>query len=257
MGRIFLLFSYTELVKNLVLRDIKVKYKGSVLGYFWSLIDPMLTMGVFIVIFSVIVKIPVANYPLFLLTGILPWRFFHDSLTRSANSLLINANLIKKVFLPREVFLLVEIISHLINFILSLLIFIPIMFFFNISPSPKLVFIPFVVLVQFLLVYGLAMFLSSANVFFKDIGYITSFALSLWFYASPVFYSVQMVPENLLPFYMLNPMVTIIELYRGIILDYPIPHNGFIAYLFFISLAIFFAGNFFFLKNERMMMKRI
>jgi len=87
-------------------------------------------------------------------------------------------NLIKKVFLPREVFLLVEIISHLINFILSLLIFIPIMFFFNISPSPKLVFIPFVVLVQFLLVYGLAMFLSSANVFFKDIDiYKDSFPL--------------------------------------------------------------------------------
>lgn len=214
-------------------------------------------MTIFIVIFSIIVKIEVKNYPIFLLSAILPWRFFSDSVSRSSNSILGNINLIKKIYFPREIFPLTEILCHLTNFFLSLFLLIPFIFMFHLTISARIVLLPLIIFLHFIFIYGLAMIFSSANVFFKDVGYITNFVLSIWFYASPVFYSSEMVPRKFYSLYMLNPMAIFIDLYRGAILNLDFPDMLNIAFLILISFLVFIFGIWFFIKNERMMMKRI
>ncbi len=214
-------------------------------------------MTIFIVIFSIIVRIEIKNYPIFLLSAILPWRFFSDSVSRSSNSILGNTNLIKKIYFPREIFPLTEILCHLINFFLSLFLLIPFIFIFHITISAKIALLPLIMFLNFIFIYGLAMVFSSANVFFKDVGYITNFVLSIWFYASPVFYSSGMVPRKFYSLYMLNPMAIFIDLYRSAILNLDFPGVFNIIFLILISSLIFIFGIWFFIKNEKMMMKRI
>jgi lipopolysaccharide transport system permease protein len=210
-----------ELILSLVQRDLKARYKVSVLGFLWSLLRPLFMMVVFTVVFSRIFRWDIrmdAPYPLFLLTAILPWQFLTNSVSASANVLLANESLIKKVYLPREVFPLSIVLSELINFLLSLVVLLPFLWFFHISVTGWLLLLPLVLLIEVILVTGLCLLVSSLNVFFRDTLPIVDLGIMAWFYLSPIFYPVYMVQDHLSPkmscIYMINPITPIITGFR-------------------------------------------
>jgi len=251
------LFRYRELLISLVIRDLKVKYKNSVLGYLWSLLDPLLTVLLFVVVFSIIVRIKVENYPLFLISAVLPWGLLQGSLNGAVISISGNANLVKKVYLPREIFPFSALLANLVNFLLSLVVFIPLIFIFGVKVSFSLLALPLIILLALILIGGIALLSASLNVFFNDVGFILKFVLNLWFYLSPVFYPVSFVPERFRELYLLNPMAVILSLYRFAILRMPPPGAREILISSAISLSLFVVGYLIFKRTENEMVKRL
>ncbi len=257
LNKIKEIIRHQELLLNLVIRDLKVKYRNSILGYFWSLLDPLLTTLLFIVVFSLIVRIQVENYPVFLITAILPWGFLNGSLMGAVVSISGNSNLIKKVYFPRQIFPFSIIISNLINFILGLAVFIPLLLFFKINLGLSLLALPLIIAVQMFLLAGLALIVSFLNVFFSDIAFILRFIINLWFYATPIFYPITMVPEKYMDFYMLNPMAVIVSFYRWAIMHTPLPDYKYILIACAFSVFLFFFSFLVFYKYENAMVKRV
>ena len=246
-----------ELIKVLVSANLKVKYMESMLGYLWSLLEPLFTMLVYFFVFSVVIKFKVENYLIFLLSGILPWTFLQGSILFGVKTITNNSNLIKKVRLPREIFPLTTVLSKLIEFALSIFVLFFFIFFSKVKFTAKLSLLPFIIIIQFFFVYGLSLILSCSNVFFRDIERIINPAIRLWFYLTPIVYPFSMVPEKLLFIYMLNPMTIIVTLYRYAVLDIALPQKELILSGIFLSFAVFFLGFWFFNRTEKNFLKKI
>ena len=209
---------YRELILNLVIRDLKVRYKRSILGIFWAFIEPLVLMILFTVVFSIVLRIKVENYPVFLLCGLLPWKFFSSALSLSSTSIAQHANLIKKIYFPREIFPLGVILARLVNFFITLGLLFLFLLVFKVKFTPYIFFLPLIILLQLFLIVGLSFFFTSLNTFYNDVGFILEFILFGWFYVTPIFYPISMVPDRFLFFYMLNPMAVIVHSYRNVLL---------------------------------------
>jgi len=195
------LFRHRTLIQTLVVRELKARYRGSVLGFFWSFANPLLLLLVYTFVFSVILPARFAdidNYALFLFCGLLPWTWFSSALTESANSILNNGNLIKKVLFPAEVLPIVAVLSNMIHFFLALpILVIGLVFFAASVPSVSEVFwFPVVIAVQLLLSLGLGLVLAALTVHFRDIKDLLANLLTLWFFATPILYPMAMVAER-------------------------------------------------------------
>ncbi len=237
---------YKELLKNLVVRDLKVRYKRSILGVFWALLEPLVLMILFTVVFSFVLRIKVEKYPVFVLCGLLPWSFFSTGLSYSSTSIAQHANLIKKIYFPREIIPLGIILARLVNFLISLGLLFIFILIFRVRLTPSVLFLPLIIALQLLLIVGLSLFFTSLNTFYHDVGFILEFILFGWFYVTPVFYPVSMVPERFLKFYMLNPMAVIVHSYRQVLLYGQVPNFGqlmiaalLIAVAFLIGWSVF------------------
>lgn len=257
MRAYFAIFSHREVLKNLVLRNLRVRYKGSILGFLWAFLNPLLTMLVLYMVFSKIMRIQIPQYPLFLLSALLPWSFFAASLTDATHSIIDNANLVKKVYFPREILPISYVLSNFINFLFSLAALLPILIIFR-APSLKLVYLlPVVLITHLVFTIGLALFLSCANVFFRDVSHIVGIALMFWFYLTPVFYSIDMVPQSLRSVYMLNPMASIITMYRNTLFEGKVPEVVNIAIVFSVVTITLLIGYFVFRRYEPSFAKEI
>lgn len=241
------LVDYRGLLYSLVIRDLRIKYKSSFLGFFWSLLHPLLMMGVYSIIFSILIRQVVEGpYPIFLLAGILPWLFFAGSLTLTAPSLLASSLLINKVYFPREVIPLSIVLANLVNFVLSIGVFLLFMLPFGIYPGKALLLLPLLVLCHLLFTSGLSLLISMGNVYFRDIAHIIDIVLQLWFFSVPIIYSVnfltKVLDERLLALYYLNPMVLYISMYRDIMMysHFPTFLSWFIAGL--VGILVFCLG---------------
>lgn len=223
---------YRELLFGLAQKDLTIRYKGSYLGYLWALMEPLFLMFIYTFVFSIIVRISVEGipYPLFIMTGILPWVFFSSSITHSVRSITKYSKLIKKIYFPREIFPISTILSRSSNFLVSLLLLVglALLYHYNIF-SISLFFLPFVILIHIVFVIGIGFLVGALNVFYRDVELVSTFILKLWFYASPIVYSLNHVPDKYLSFYIFNPMVGIIEMYRAVFLYREIPDPLFIA----------------------------
>jgi len=222
------LFGYRELVEHLVIRDLKVRYKNSVLGFLWSLLNPLLLMLVFTVVFTVILpNMTIPKYPVFLLAGLLPWNFFSTSVQSAVNSITQNGHLIKKVYFPREILPISTVVSNLANFVLALPVLLIMVIAFDIPLTVWIIYLPVVVLVQVVFTVGVALILATLNVFYRDTSVIMEVLMQAWFFVTPVFYPVDLLPESRvilglsLPIrrlvYIFNPMASIIATYRSIV----------------------------------------
>ncbi len=222
------LFGYRELLENLVIRDLKVRYKNSVLGFLWSLLNPLLLMMVFTVVFTVM--IPNANiprFPVFVLCALLPWNFFTSSLTGAVNSITQNGHLVKKVYFPREILPISVVFSNLANFLLALPVLLALVLISGGGFTVWLLYIPVVMAVQVCFTVGVSLVLATLNVFYRDTAIIMDVVIQAWFFLTPVFYPVDLLPEwkvilgLALPIrrlvYILNPMASIIATYRSVI----------------------------------------
>lgn len=212
------IFRFKNLIYNLVARDLKVKYKGSILGFLWSLLNPLIMLIVYTVAFKYIIKIRVENFPLFFLCGFLPWTFLSLSLSMAVSSIKDNANLVKKVYFPREILPLSIVLSNLVQFLLTFIILIPALILFKIALGFPLLFLPLIILFQIAFTLGLAFILSSLNVFYSDVRHLLEIFLQIWFWLTPIIYPVDFVPERFQSLYRLNPAVLFVESYRNLLL---------------------------------------
>jgi len=226
------LYRFRDLIRNLVVRDLKVRYKNSILGILWSWLNPLFMMAVYTVVFTVMqpngnVGIPARRFPAFVLCALLPWNFFSSTVTQSVNCIIENANLVKKVYFPREILPLSVAVSNLVNFGISLVVLFPMLFIFGVPITPWALMLPFIILLQFCFATGVALVLSTLNVFYRDTKVIMDVAIMAWFFVTPVFYPVDILPRSkeILGLTIdihrwtriLNPMASLVAAYRDVL----------------------------------------
>lgn len=221
------LWQYRELIWNLVVRDLKSRYKNSVLGFVWSLLNPLGMMLVFTIVFTILLPNQIERFPIFLLCGLLPWNYFTGGVMMSTNSIVGNAGLVKKVYFPREVLPIATVLSTLVNFLLSLLVLFAVLLIMRAQFSPWLWLLPVVILVQTCFVLGIALILSALNVFYRDTIMIMDVVLLAWFFLTPVVYPIDVLPSSYQLWgitldvrrwmYIVNPMASLIAAYRDLL----------------------------------------
>jgi ABC-type polysaccharide/polyol phosphate export permease len=205
---------YRELIWALALKDLRVRYKRSVLGFLWALLNPLLMMIILTVVFSSVMRISIDHYAVFLLAALLPWTFFSQALSYSVESIVGNGELLKKLYIGKSVFPVAAVLANLINFVLSLIPLVLLLLVLRYPFHWTWVYlpIPLVCLVAFTLGFGF--FCAAANVFFRDVAHIVQIVLSAWFYFSPILYSMDFVPKKYYLLFRLNPMLYILNGFR-------------------------------------------
>jgi lipopolysaccharide transport system permease protein len=232
MPKVHELWGYRELIRNLVLRDLRVRYKGSALGYLWTQLAPLLLMLVFWFVFSVLQPVGIPMYPVFLIVGLLPWNFCSEAVNGGTRSVLDNSNLIKKVFFPREVLPLVSVFSSMLNFILSLPMMLVLMAVVQLLYPPlggqlnfswTFAYLPVLLIIEMIFLAGVALFTSALAVFFRDFVHLIGILLQFWFFLTPVVYSLDNLSIRVggvalaAAIRWLNPMASLIDFYREIL----------------------------------------
>lgn len=217
-------FYYKFLLFQLTQKEIKARYKQSILGYAWVIFNPFAQLVVYSFVFSVVFRFPTGDIPysIFLFAGLLPWIFTQTSISGGTESLITNASLLKKVQFPREVIPYSFVFAKIVDFLFSSIVFILFLYFYKVSLAWSALLVPVIFLVQLLLTLSITLFLSAANLFYRDIQYLTNHLLMLWMYMTPIVYPLSMVPEKYVWLYKLNPMVGIVEAYRSALFGYPI-----------------------------------
>jgi lipopolysaccharide transport system permease protein len=208
---------YRYLLTQLVQREIKARYKQSVVGYAWVILNPIAQLLIYSFVFSIIFRFPTGDIPysIFLFTALLPWTFLQNSVSASTQSLVNNSSLLKKIAFPREIIPYSVVFSKLIDFLFSLLVFIIFIIFSKVTIHSTFWLVIPLLFLQIILTIAVSLFLSAANLFYRDIQYLTNLLLMIWMYMTPVVYPASMVPIKYLWLYKLNPMVGIIEGYRS------------------------------------------
>lgn len=222
------LWHYRELIANLTLRDLKVRYKNSALGVAWSLLNPLLMMLVFTLVYTIMLgQNNRSDYAAFILSGLLPWNFFSASIMGGTASIVGNAHLIKKVFFPREVLPISLILSNLVNFLVALPLFFGLALLLGVKLTPWALMLPIVIAIQMIFMLGVSLFLAAINVFYRDVQQIMEVVILAWFFLTPVIWDVGMLPASKIILgvevpiqrltYILNPMASIVAAYRDIL----------------------------------------
>ncbi len=224
------LWNYRALVRNMIARDLKARYKSSVLGYVWSLLNPLLMMLVFWVVFSVLLQNAIPMFPVFLIVALLPWNYAVTSVSGGMRSILDNSNIVKKVYFPREILPITTVLSNLVNYILAL----PVMFlvmmgvqWFSLGYlnfSWTFAFLPVILVIQTIFLIGMALLLSTVAVFFRDTTHIIDIVIQLWLFLTPVFFSLDQIvsPAAAKTVRWINPMASIVDFYRDILYGQPV-----------------------------------
>jgi len=245
------ILKYRDLIKNLVSRDFKTRYKRSYLGILWSLLNPLLIIIVYTFAFDYIMRIRVKDFPIFFMCGYLPWSYLAASLGLALTSLSESGYMIKAVYFPREVLPLSTILSCLVHFLITFLFVFPVLMIFGYFPTWAILALPVIILFQSLFTFGLCLFLSSIHVYFRDIRYILDVILTIWFWVTPIAYPVSLIPDQFLFVYKLNPMTLFVTAYRDVLISgsFPIPRYWLaLSIAVMISLAL---GYFPFLRVKR------
>ena len=247
------LWEYRELLYFLTWRDIKVRYKQTVLGAAWAIIQPFFTMVVFSLFFGKLAKVPSDGIPylIFSFAALVPWTFFANGLTQAANSLVGNANLIKKVYFPRLVIPLSAVISGVIDFVLAFVVLLGMMLYYHTFPTVNVLWLPLLLILAFVTALGAGMWLCAMNVQFRDIRYAVPFLVQAWMFASPIAYSSSLVPENLRPLYGLNPMVGVLEGFRWALLGTDTAPAAMVAVSSAVAVALLVSGLYYFRRMEK------
>jgi lipopolysaccharide transport system permease protein len=242
-----------ELFYFFIWRDIKIRYKQTVLGALWAIIQPFFTMVVFTIFFGNFAKVPSEGvpYPVFSYSALVPWTYFSGALGLSGNSLIGNSNLLTKVYFPRFAIPASAALSGILDFFIASIILFGIMIYFHIPLSLDLLFWSVLVIPLILLALGLGMIFSSLNVKYRDIKYTIPFMIQLWLFVTPIIYPISILPEKYKIFIVLNPMTGIIEAFRSIVIPNKQVDFGLLLYSVLASLLIFLLGFLYFRKTEK------
>jgi lipopolysaccharide transport system permease protein len=231
------IYSYRRPLWSMSLKLLKAKYAGSVLGLFWVIINPLLMMWVITFVFTIVFKTEVKDFALFVLSGILPWIFFSGALSEATPSLLVQKSVLHQFSLPKEILPLVVITSYFLNFLISWCIIYPFFLWHNPGIIKIVLFLPVVFLMTYLFTCGLGLLFSVVNIHYRDLEHLLGILLTFWFWATPIFYSKEMVPPEFRWIFNFNPMSLFVICYRDIVFQCRIPDTvsilGVIGWAFF------------------------
>lgn len=236
------LYSYRNLILALSWGEFKQRYKNSILGYFWSLLEPLMMLIVLYVVFSNLMRVEVEHYQLFLLLGIIIWGFFSKATSFGLNAILGKPNMIKKIFFPRDILVISFCITALLMSIFESAIFVLFMAIFHISLSSTLLYVPLILLILFVFTLGVSLAIAALNVYYRDIQFIWAVVLQAGFFATPILYPVTILPEGLRGIFLLNPLAHIIIESRNVIIyaTQPVVEN--LIYSGIVSMAVLVIG---------------
>jgi ABC-type polysaccharide/polyol phosphate export permease len=242
---------YRELLYQMTRRDLLLRYKQTIMGFAWAVFTPLLNTIIFSVVFTRVAPIDVGvPYPVFSYTGLLAWNFFASSLRFSVNSLTSNAALVGKVYFPREIFPFSAVIVCAVDFAVGGILLVGLMIYYHIPPSPALLFLPVVVVIEFVLTAGMGLWLAMANLFYRDVKYLFEVVITLWMFATSVLYPVDKFGGRLGFFLSANPMTPIVDAYRAILLNGRLPHAGPLAAAGAVAVLVLATGWVVFHRSE-------
>lgn len=241
----------------MVLRELKARYAGSFLGILWVVITPLLIATVINFVFTKIMKINIEYFPLFILSAMFPWMCFSASLFDATTSIVRSGNLLSQFAIPREILPIASVTANFIKLFFGLIVMMPVFIIFKVKVIPFLLFLPVVILIHFIFTAGVGLLLSCVNVFLRDISYLLEVILMFWFWMTPVFYSIDMIPERFRWICIFNPMTSCVTMYRNILFEARIPAAYLLNSAIAASLITFIVGYAVFIKYEESFLKKI
>lgn len=246
------LFAYREMIFSLVKKDLRGRYKGSTLGFLWTFINPLCQILIYTMVFSVIMRSNIDKFYLFLIVGLIPWIFFSSAINGGATSIISQQDLVKKIYFPREVLPIAYVTSSFANMLFSFVIVFMVLFISGVGISPRaLVFLPLVMLVEYILALGIALLTAALTVYFRDLEHILGIITTAWMYLTPIMYSTDMVPEKLLKIFNLNPMTPVVIAYRDILYYKQIPRIETLLHASILGVVIMIFGIIIFSRLQR------
>ncbi len=237
------LYHYREMIASLVRKELRGRYKGSVLGFLWTFMNPLLQLIVYTIVFSSIMKVAIDKFYLFLFVALIPWMFFSASVTGGAASIISEANLIKKVYFPRQVLPISFVTTAFVNMVFTFLIVFCALIVGGIGISPKsLIYLPMIMAVEYVLALGIAMLSSALTVYFRDLEYILGIVTMAWMYLTPIMYDVDMIPKQYITWFELNPMTPVIIAYRDILYYKQVPRVDTLLHAGLLGVVVLIVG---------------
>ena len=237
------IYNYREMIFSLVRKDLRGRYKGSVLGFCWTFINPLLQLMVYNIVFSVILKNNIERYYLFLFVALVPRIFFSSALMGGATSIVSQQDMVKKIFFPREVLPIAYVTSSFVNMLFSFIVIFIILMLSGVGINiVAIAFLPIIMLVEYVLALGIGMLSAAINVYFRDVEHILSIITMAWMYLTPIMYTVDLVPEQYMPLFNLNPMTPIIIAYRDILYYKNVPHIKTLLHAFVLGILVSILG---------------
>ncbi len=247
------LYEYRDLLFFLTWRDVKIRYKQTVIGVGWAVLQPFFSMVIFSVFFGRLAGIPSDNipYPIFAYAALVPWTFFANGLRQSSASLVSGAEMIRKIYFPRLVIPISAVMSGVIDFILAFIILLGMMVFYGVYPTTAVVWLPALLLLALVSSLGVGFWLTAMNVQFRDVKYVVPFLVQGWLFATPIAYPSSLIPERWRPVYGINPMVGVVEGFRWALLGVQTAPGAMIAVSSVVALTLFISGAYYFRRMER------
>jgi lipopolysaccharide transport system permease protein len=247
------IWDYRELVTIFVWRDLKVRYRQTVIGVLWAIFQPFLTMVIFSVFFGRLAGVPSDGipYPIFSYAALVPWTFFANSMNQASNSLVNNADMIKKIYFPRLTMPLAATLAGLVDFVLAFVILLGMMLFYGYVPTINTLWLPFFILLAMMTALGVGLWLGAMNVKFRDVRYMIPFITQAWLFATPVAYPSSLLSEPWRTLYGLNPMVGVVEGFRWALLGTDTAPGPMVAISFVVSLLLLISGVYYFRRTEK------
>ncbi len=244
------LYAYREMLKSLVRKDLKTRYKGSFLGFLWTFINPLMQLAIYALIFPFLMRVEEKNYAMFLFVALLPWLFFSTSLQASTDCIVENYNLVKKIYFPRQVLPLSVATGGLVNYIYGLIVVLVGLLIAGIPLTWNIMFLPLLLLILYVTVSGFCLMFSALNVYIRDLEHIVNIVTMAWFYATPIVYPLTMLPDWLQKILLFNPMTPLVQGFRNVIYYGVSPNFTEIGIAAIEAIIIFTAGVFIFNKME-------
>lgn len=246
------IYDYREMIASLVKRDLRGRYKGSVLGFLWTFINPLLQLLVYTMVFSVIMRSNIEKYYIYLFVALVPWLFFSTSINTGASSILASADMVKKIYFPREVLPISCVTACFVNMLLTFVVVFGVLIVTGFGINLKaILFLPAVMAVEYVLCMGIALLSAAFTVYFRDLAHILGIVTMAWQYLTPVMYDVSMVPASMLPVFNLNPMTPVIVAYRDILYYKQIPELSTLLHATVLGVVVLVVGIVVFRRLQR------
>lgn len=243
-------YRYRDLFWSLVWRELKARYKGSALGFLWSVLNPLLMLAVYNMVFSHVLRLGMKHFAVFLFCALLPWTWFTNSVSHAATCILANAGLVKKVYFPLELLPTIMVVSNLVNYLLSLPVLFAFLWYFQITPGVTLLALPVLMAITFAMAWGLGLLMATLTVFFRDVEQLLVVGFTAWFYLTPILYPFSLVPERFTTLVKLNPMAPLAQGFQRIFLENAWPDWRWLAYSAGVALVCCVLGLWAFRKHK-------
>lgn len=244
-------YRYREMLKNLVRKDLRTRYKGSVLGFLWTFVSPLLQLAVYTVVFSTVMRLGIDRFYIFLFVALLPWIFFSASVQSSTSVIVANKDLVKKIYFPREILPLSVVAANGMNLLFGFAIVFPVLFISGIGITGAVIYLPFVMVTGFVLALAFSLLFAGLNVYFRDLEHLLSIGMMAWFYFTPIVYPQEWIPEQYRLLFSLNPMKPVILSYRDILYHGTAPDFVQLGWCLAAGLLLLAFGYWMFLRLQR------